>query len=562
MIDDLERDLRASRSALPDPSQDATAAARAAMHDALRARSRAGRGPRSWMRSRRPRTYLLAAAVALVGAAAALAAGRWTIADLPPFGDGDQDAFVLPATDILPGGYERSRPPRYIDLPERPSLLFPPGVGYTQAIDRYAASRAHGKVLPAGAVLADPLPAGKVVLVRDDGRVVLDPAAPIGYSTATGLVNTLGLPFGGVAVPIARCQLLLGIDDSRSPSCDQPGVRRIYVREGVNGRWLPSPNEEDIADRLVSASTELSVIDHPTTPRVRLTKRDLPLSGLAGPPPNLAAARLALARPGLRLIVMPAGPDHVCFVAKSRLGAGASCGPRAVLASHGAIITGGREMGGPYRLDGLVGDGIERVVANDGTAVRVVNNAFTMDHAEGLSRLTFSGPVGSFDISLPRISDERRLRPDRTKERELIGIDLAKGGHASIRVAPNRGGGRCYWVYIKGGTRSSSCSLPSDPPLQYDVVTAGFYPGDRGYPYIYGGQFAPQVGAVEMEFSDGTAQRLSLTEGFALYEVPPDRIAAGNWPVAVTTFDRHGVALARDGLRGFAVIVRQQGVGP
>lgn len=558
MIDDLELQLRERRAALPDPDEGATAAARAAMHAAISAPRRAERGSRAWMRSRRSRTLLIAAALVLAGAGAGLAARGWTIADLPPFGDGDGEAFVLPATDVLPGGYERTRPPRYADLPARPSLVFPEGVGYTEALARYAAARTKARALPAGAALSDPLPAGKAVMVRD-GRVSIDPAAPIGYSATTGLVNVLGVPFGGDAVAIARCQLLLGSPDPASPACDAPGIR-AYVREGVAGRWLPSPDEEDVADRLVPSSTQLSVIDHPTTPRVRISPEMA--EGWSRTPLDRGKARLALDAEGVRLVVVPAGPESICFFEMQAVGGGGgTCGPRAILTGYGAMLTGGRSMNGPVRINGLVGDGIERVVASDGQVRRVAHNVFTIARGDAVRSLRFSGPVGEYTITLPGRSVPR-FRPDRARERELIGIELSTGGHASIRIAPNRGGGTCRWIYIDGAVRSSRCTIPGDPPLDYDVVTGGFEIGERGYPYVYDGEFATEVGSVEMAFSDGSVQKLRLVEGSVLHEVPRARIAAGVRPVSVTTFDHQGVALARDELRSFGINLRQQGTAP
>ena len=558
MSSDLESRLRSAADLLPEPDGQATDSARRAMHQARASAPWAEGRRRSWFSSRGPRPYLLAAAVALVVAGGALAASHWSVTDLPPFGDGDREAFVLPATDILPGGYERTRTPRYADLPARPSLLFPAGVTYSQALERYIAARARGKILPAGVVLADPLPAGKVVLVSN-GRVRLDPAAPLGYSATTGLVNVSYGPKSGVP-PIARCQLLLRLDDPDSPACDAPGKERTYVREGVNGRWIPSQNEEALADPLVPASSQLSVIDHPTTPIFRLTRDKAPqFRGSAKP--LLAQARLALRTDQVTLVAVPATNHGLCLMALGRRGSTWTCGARASMFSRGAVLLSGRSGGGRLRINGFVGDGITDVRANDGTTASVVHNAFTMAPDDSASRFTFSGPVGSFTVTQPTAAQGPPQSPDRSRERELVGIDLVAGGRASIRIAPNQGGGLCNWVYIKGRSRSHGC-VAANAAIPYDVVTGGLYPGGAGYPFVYAGQFAPQVGAVEMEFADGTVARLPLTEGFVLYEIPSSRIdSRSRWPVTVTTFDRSGVALVRNPLRDFATIVRQQRPG-
>lgn len=550
-MSDLETRLRAIGELLPDPDERATESGRRAMHAARASAPWATGRRRSWF-SRGPRTYLLAAALALVIGGGALAASGWGISDLPPFGDDDRSAFILPATDILPGGYERRRPPRYAELPERPSLLFAAGVGYTEALTQYAAAREAGRVLPDGVVLTDPLPAGKVVMVRADGRIVLDPAAPFGYSATTGLVTTRAVSFDGRAEPLARCQLLLGADDPASPPCDQPGVRRTYVREGVGGRWVPSPNEEGVFDRLVAASTELSVIDHPTTPRVLLPADAVrvvsgrPRSG-NGP---TVVGRLALQTRDVRLIVVAVKPDQLCFIGEERGGgSGSTCGPRSTFLNRGAVLGGGRFRNGPLRLNGLVGDGVTQVRTNDGIVARVTHNVFTMLPGPATRVLTFTGPVGSFRVAYPRVSGGPRFAPDRSRQRELLGVDLAGGGHASIRVAPNRGGGRCTWVYVNGNSRSFGCFGPGGPSLPLDQVTGGFIRRINRAPSLFQGEFASGVGAVEIGYADGTSVRLRPTEGFVLYEVPAGHMRRGHQAVSITTFDRKGVALVQETVR-------------
>lgn len=546
MTTDLEGRLRAAGTPLPAPDDAATASARAAMHAAIDAApwAAAGRSRRRW---RRARPLLLAAAIAMAVAGGALAATGWSVRDLPPFGDGGRDAFVLPATDVLPGGHERTRPPRYADLPERPSLLFPAGATYTEALAAYGAARAAGRVLPPGAVLDDPLPAGKVVLVRDDGRVAIDPAAPFGWSPTTGLVVTLPGQLEGHAIPIARCQLLIGPDDPDSPPCDAPGTR-AYVREGVAGRWIPSPNEEEVADILPPGSTQLSVLDDPGVPTVPLDQLDfehLRQPGAATPRP--ARARLALDAEGVRLIVVAFAGDRLCFIAQvAGESANWTCGPRSGFLSRGADLTGGRFMSGPLRVSGLVGDGIDTVRTDDGRAVAVRNNVFTLSPADGVRRLTFSGPVGTFSLPYDTGAGEpRRSTPDRTREREVVGVDLRGGGHASVRVAPNRGGGQCHWVYVNEHVRSTGCTRPGDDPLPYDVVTGGFIRRIDRVSNLFEGRFAPRVGAVEIGYADGDATRLEPTEGFIMFEVPEAHMDPARRAVSITTFDRHGVALMR-----------------
>jgi len=560
-MNELETHLRSVADHLPEPDEQATEAARALMHSSLqRGPGRRERG-RPWFGRARTRPFLLAAAALLaVAAGGALAARTWSLGDLPPFGDRAEDAFVLPSTDILPGGYERTRPPRYDELPERPALLFPRDVGYTEALTRYAAARARQRVLPVGVELTDPLPGGKIVMLRDDGRLVLDPAAPYGYAVTTGLVKTLPGSFGGEALPIARCQLLIGADDPASPACDAPGVTRSYVREGVGGRWVPSPAEEELDDPEVNASTQLSVLRDSRLPRTTLPEHVRSMLGDRLPREPVVAVQ-AQKTSRVTLVVVTSG-DHLCFVDDFGGGrSGAVCGPRSSFLSRGAVLSTVRWGSAALNLNGLVGDGVTRARTDTGVAARVINNTFTMLPGDAARTVTFSGPVGTFTLPIrPGADEAERFTPDRTHERLVTRIPLVAGGHASIRVAPNRGGGQCQWLYILGQARSSGCSRPSDPPLPYDVVTAGFSPAGRGYPYVYSGQFAPEVAGVEMEFADRTERRLPVTEGFVLFEIPKRNLEEGRWPVAVTTYDQQGVPLVRNRIADFRLIVRQQGI--
>lgn len=101
----------------------------------------------------------------------------------------------------------------------------------------------------------------------------------------------------------------------------------------------------------------------------------------------------------------------------------------------------------------------------------------------------------------------------------------------------------------------TGCSRHTRIPI--DVVTAGFSAGGPGVPVILSGQFAPEVGALELRYSDGSSTRLVPREGWVLYEVPADHLTAARMPAALTTVDRQGVALATQKLH-FAPIVRQR----
>jgi hypothetical protein len=228
-----------------------------------------------------------------------------------------------------------------------------------------------------------------------------------------------------------------------------------------------------------------------------------------------------------------------------------------MLTERGAItLQNGRTRGGLV-LAGVVGDGIERVTSSDGATATVFDNVFAIELGVGVNRVTLSGPVGPFDVAVPRAGSLPRNRPDRSREREVVGIRLERGKRASIRVAPNRGGGRCAWTYIQGQLRTFGCRGVDDR-LPFDLITTNFHPGGPGYPFVYGGELAPEVGGIEMRFRDGTRERLPIVDGFVLHEVPRSRTGPGRRPVSVTTFDRAGRPLVRDELPYFDAIARQQ----
>lgn len=540
MSSDLEQRLRWAGDLLPEPDDDARRALRQTIRNTLQEATPARAGGHSWLRPWPRRNALLVTALALVGAAGAVAGTGWSPADLPPFGGDDQSAFVLPTTDVLPGGYPRSRPPRYDDLPPRPSLLFPPGVDYAEAVRRYAAARRDGLAVPAGVALSAPLPEGKVVLVQDDGRVALDPAAPVGYSTRTRLVEVLsGPPAGGVR--LARCQILLGAPDRGSPSCADPAANLTYVRSGVAGRWIPSA-EEPPPNEAVTASTRLSVIDRPKLPpasppdAVAERLRDLTPGARAG---GQSVPRLALSQPDVRVYVAPGDGGRVCAVALEETATvSGSCVSRGILASRGALafIT---SAAGAHRVTGLVGDGMDRVATGNGASTRILNNVFSLVVPADTAKLTFNGPAGSFEVVLAGGEVRRSEAPVRSL-RPLLGIRLAGGGRAAIRAGASSAG-RCWAVTIRGEVRSNGCRR-SDDPLPHDVVTGGVLQVGGERPGVYHGVFAPTVSAVELDAGDGRKRRFATVEGHVLFEMPA-RTDGARRPLSVTTLDRAGVAV-------------------
>ena len=183
-------------------------------------------------------TGALALAVVLVAAGIAAAAIRWTTDDIPPQGKGPY-VFSAAVVDHLPQGFNRVRAALIEELPERPAMLFGPGVNYVESVSRYLQAREGGLTLPDGVVLVDPLPSGTSVRVRDDGRVMLDPAAPVGWDIRSRLVATiLGTARDPLSsLTIARCQVLLPSDDPIRPQRCVAGPEAPLVTAAGDGRW-------------------------------------------------------------------------------------------------------------------------------------------------------------------------------------------------------------------------------------------------------------------------------------------------------------------------------------
>lgn len=546
-MSDLERRLREGRPGMPEPPT--------VLEDRLLAAvRRPSRSPRSWRRavpSSRGGRLIAVALLSLAAGAAALAAG------LPPFGNSPEAAFVAPRTDILPGGYSRTRPPLLEELPARSSLQFPAGTTYRRALSAYYAARRRGQVVPPGAELAAPLPTGKVLLI-DQGRVSLDPAAPAGYDPTTHVVVTFSGP-PQTPVPLPRCQVLLRVGDPASPACDRT-ARGPYISEGDNGRWLPSQDPGTAARPI--GSDQLAVLERP------LGRVDGLDAGAFGPrggnpyaptPKDLARARLAGTIDGARLYVIPVGERGLCLAVRGRgADVGSSCSPRSILTSRGALAFTSGRSDGRFRVAAIVGDGFTQARSDEGTTAPIENNVFAMTVTPRAKRITITGPAGRYRIGIignqapERIIRGAPIRADRAHGRVIVSIPLSNGSRSTIFVAPARGGGRCYW-----SERFSGCSRPGDR-IAIDMVTGGFSAGGPGVPVVFSGQFAPTVHRILLRYSDGTSDEIPLTEGWALFEVPPDALTKRRMPASITTYDANDAALVTLHLTGFAQIIRQR----
>lgn len=359
--------------------------------------------PARTRRARRLRrgTTLAVSFAALALAAGAVAGVRWIADDVPaPGGPGAE--FVAPVTEALPSGAARVRPPRYGELASpRPALLFPKGVGYWDAVARLYAARQAGRRVPAGAELVDPLPAGKVVRVSADARTSIDPAAPLGYDPATGLVIA-GLPSqpGGTARALEACEAIL--PDRPSPECAS-GRSQPLVRERAPGRWIELPPERSLPVRVVG-SQSLSVLDRPAGPADALPRRVRESPGLfrllrVDP----ASARLVVSRGPARVWAAQGQGDIICTDVEAGDGVSRStCSPRSTLVTFGAIALTLQTRGGVFITAGIVGDGVTGVRYPGSATTPITDNGFAIEVPARVTALTLDGPTGGYRISLFR----------------------------------------------------------------------------------------------------------------------------------------------------------------
>lgn len=395
------------RRANPVPANDLPAPAGATRDERIaRAIAREPAPDRPVARRRRVlgrRSGALALVGVLVVGGLAAAAIRWSTDDVPAQGNG-RYAFSAAVVDQLPQGYERVRPARIGELPERPALLFGPGITYTQAVSRYFDAREAGRVVPDGVELVDPLPAGISVRVRDDGRVLLDPAAPLGWDLQTRLVA------GAYRPPLrfltlARCQVILPGDDPSAQARCGPRRTEPFVTE-TDGRWTAAPAQGTTLPSAIVGSTDLSVLERPRTSADRLPaalEASLRRS-YAGNPTGARDydldyddSRFAGVHDGSRIYVIPLRDgDTVCLqVVGSGANVGSTCNPRLTLVTFGAIplIQAGR-------YSGLVGDGYDRVDVPGLGSFPIRDNVFSVPLPERpIKAITLSGPLGTHRIS-------------------------------------------------------------------------------------------------------------------------------------------------------------------
>lgn len=202
----------------------------------------------------RRRGRRLGARALLVGAViAGLAAGGAVGAQLvpEPGGGGEltgvERAALDPALADAPWLYQPNGSPRIDEVEPRPSLVFPPGIDYAQALSALYHSALKDASIPPGTKLAEPLAADLVVVTPEspgDG-LRLSLTAPWGYDEESGRIRppstslpaewsparveatlkaiesgaTTALPSGmKVDVPgLAQCQVATGSAKERTP---------------------------------------------------------------------------------------------------------------------------------------------------------------------------------------------------------------------------------------------------------------------------------------------------------------------------------------------------------
>jgi VCBS repeat protein/FG-GAP repeat protein len=326
------------------------------------------------------------------------------------------------------------------EVAPRPSLVFPPGVSYPEALQRfYDAVSRHG-TLPAGSRLGPPLPVGKIVAFPADSAhgVAIDLRAPFGYDNDTGAINTPGydptfaslaratlpLPGRGTPLPIGirigapisgppfgpgdpgNCGMAL---DLRAPT---PACALPPPPPAVSGPLRGAPSYRLGATVIVDTPNQVAVADFNGDGR-----QDLALTSATAPI--------------LSVIIAP-GTGHLSRPVRYRL------------SSVPSSIVAGRFSGGRGPDLAVAGVGGIAVLANRGDG-------------------RFSRPL--------RYALGRRERLTPTWG-SLVGVDLAGDGHLDL-VAWNRETGS-LWSFLRRGKTLLRIRAGSALPLpQVSFVAAG-----------------------------------------------------------------------------------------
>jgi hypothetical protein len=163
-----------------------------------------------------------------------------------------------PLLSKLPWLFQPSGAPRIDEVPEQPSLAFPAGTSYGEAVTRLFETVTGEGALPEEATLERALPVGVVAELGGAGRGIrIDLRAPWGYDlpagriSAPGFIVDPGVPAEQIrkvlaglqsgALPVGRLPKGIRVEVPRLAACQvmRPGVARTPCRLERGGGAAP-----------------------------------------------------------------------------------------------------------------------------------------------------------------------------------------------------------------------------------------------------------------------------------------------------------------------------------
>lgn len=241
--DTLERHLRRALNQRPPALDEATRkVARLAAIDAATTHHGTRRPRRMY---RRPVVVGAAALTLAAGAAGGTVAYLHNGGDIGDTPAARQQIADTPALAFGPWFHQPEGSPHLTDTPERPSLAFPPGTTYHQALSELLGSVKTTGTIPTGTTLADPLPAGKVILqpAEPHDGLRLDLRAPFGYALPSGRIlpssftHPASTPPSDVAQSLTEWAANGRVGIPRGATIDTPQLRDCMILN----RAAPTP---------------------------------------------------------------------------------------------------------------------------------------------------------------------------------------------------------------------------------------------------------------------------------------------------------------------------------
>jgi peroxiredoxin len=205
--------------------------------------------------------------------------------------------------------------PRLARSPRKPSLVFPPGTTYGQALDALLVSVTLTGRLPAGTTVGPPLPDGTVLLrPRDRSRgIAIDLRAPFGYSGRAGTV------YGVTFLSRGRPETGGGLLWPAGARVAVPTLPACQVATTRAARPLRCTAGDEVAIRGIDRSVApLPAVRLGAPPREAAPDLDLPV--LSGPG---AGAHLRLASLRGRVVILTAFASWCAPCARSTTAAAA-----------------------------------------------------------------------------------------------------------------------------------------------------------------------------------------------------------------------------------------------